>query len=453
MPDPFHFSQYRPRPLEIIDSTLREGQQTSLLHDHYKYFFTRADKEEILRALIIYGVKFVELFAPVVSPQERDDFAALKAVRDALITQKGYTFLLAHVRCHPRDVESAIQAGADGLNFYIGTSALSRAFNHGHNLGAIAATARALIEEVRRNHPHLVLRFSGEDAFRTREADLFRVYDEVAPLVDRFGLPDTVGVATPAAVGRRVGALRARYPQMDFEGHFHDDRGFALVNALEAVRAGVRYVDTTVLGIGERSGITSLTALLFNLHVDHNYDALEGYHLRGSYPINVLAADKLKKLVPSKEPVSLTNRTHTAGVHQNAVLNDASVYEAHPLDQFGVNESEILLGPLSGWNIIHYFLKEIRYYQIDEATAREIAAVFKERVYQLAPGESPEQILTTIAEKEFGLARLQLPQTASPIVQRLDSAPSPGDPRMAPELLPPPNAIPLAARPANVKHG
>jgi homocitrate synthase len=180
---------------------------------------------------------------------------------------------------------------------------------------------------------------------------------------------------------------------------------------------------------------------------------LEGYHLRGSYPINVLVADKLKKLVPSKEPVSLTNRTHTAGVHQNAVLNDASVYEAHPLDQFGVNESEILLGPLSGWNIIHYFLKEIRYYQIDEATAQEIAAVFKERVYRLAPGESPEQILTTIAEQEFGLARLQLPQTASPIVQRLDSAPSPGDPQTAPELLTPPHTIPLAARPANVKHG
>ena len=78
------FAQYLPRQLEIIDTTLREGQQTSLLHDHHKYFFTRTDKEEILRALIIYGVKFVELFAPVVSPQERDDFAALKAVRDAL---------------------------------------------------------------------------------------------------------------------------------------------------------------------------------------------------------------------------------------------------------------------------------------------------------------------------------------------------------------------------------
>lgn len=421
MPESFRFTDYHPRPLEIIDTTLREGQQTSLLHDHHKYFFTRTDKEEILRALIIYGVKFVELFAPVVSAQEREDFAALKAVRDALITQKGYTFLLAHVRCHPRDVESAIAAGADGLNFYIGTSAEARAFNHGHDLSAIVAKARTLIEELRRHHPWLILRFSGEDAFRTREADLFQVYDEVAPLVHRVGLPDTVGVATPASVARRVEALRARYPQLEFEGHFHADRGFALVNALEAVKHGVRYLNTTVLGMGERSGITSLTALLLNLHIDQDYDKLEGYHLRGSYPLNVLVADKLKMLVPPTEPVSLTNRTHTAGVHQGAVLRGAAAYEAHSLAQFGVAESEILLGPLSGWNVIHYLLKEIRYYQIDEATAKDIAAVFKERVYGLAPDESPEQMLIAIAENDFGLARLQLPGAASPIVQRLDT--------------------------------
>ena len=178
------FSQYTPRPLEVIDTTLREGQQTSLLHDHHKYFFTRADKEEILRALIICGVKFVELFAPVVSPQEQADFAALKAVRDGLITQKGYTFLLAHVRCHPRDVESAITAGADGLNFYIGTSAEARAFNHGRDLDAIISQAVPLIGEVRRHHPDLILRFSGEDAFRTRDAELFHVYDAVEQLAE-----------------------------------------------------------------------------------------------------------------------------------------------------------------------------------------------------------------------------------------------------------------------------
>ncbi len=415
------FAQYMPRQLEIIDCTLREGQQTSLLQDHYKYFFTPSDKEEILRALIIYGIKFVELFAPTVSQHEGEDFARLMDVRDSLITQKGYTFLLAHVRCHPRDIESAINAGADGLDLYIGTSPESRAYNHGMDLKSIISQACLLIDDVRRNYPHLVLRFSGEDAFRTCEDDLFAVYDEVAPLVDRLGLPDTVGVATPLSVSKRVKALNLRYPGVELEGHFHDDRGLAMVNALEAVNAGVRYLNTTVLGIGERSGITSLTSLIFNLYLDREYDRLEGYHLRGSYPLNVLVADKMKKLVPSKEPVSLTNRTHSAGVHQNAVLHDASAYEAHPLDQFGVSESEILLGPLSGWNAIHYFLKEIRYYQIDEATAKEITKVFKERVYELVPEQSPEQVLVQIAEQEFRLTHLALPEAArGQLIQRLD---------------------------------
>ena len=421
---PFQFSRYTPRALEIMDTTLREGSQTSLLHDHYKYFFNQMDKVEIVRALIIYGVKFIEMFAPVVSPRERDDLVAIQAARDELITQKGYTFLLAHVRCHPADVESAIQAGFDGLNFYIGTSNVSRNNSHGKDLQEIIHGARSIIEQVRRDYPHLILRFSGEDAFRTREEDLFQVYDEIAPLVHRLGTPDTVGVATPTGVARRVKTLRRRYPEVDLEGHFHDDRGFALVNALEAAKSGMRYIQTTLLGIGERSGITSMTALLFNLSIDREYDMLEGYHLRGSYPINVVLASKLKKLVQSKEPVSLTNRTHTAGVHQKAILNDAATYEAHPLDQFGVSESEILLGPLSGWNVIYYFLKEIKYFQLDEATAREITKVFKERVYDMCSAESPAQVLIDIAEQEFRLSRIEIPEPyRDVVVQRLDGQP------------------------------
>jgi homocitrate synthase len=418
---PFQFSRYAPRELEIIDTTLREGAQSSLLHDHYKYFFNRQDKAEIVRALIIYGVKFIELFAPIVSPQERDDLVAIQAARDELVTQKGYTFLLAHVRCHPADVESAVEANFDGLDLYFGTSLQARMSSHGKDLDEIVHQARSLIEQARRDHPHLILRFSGEDAFRTREEELFRVYDEIAPLVDRLGTPDTVGVATPTSVVRRLQAMRQRYPNVDLEGHFHDDRGFALFNALEAVKAGMRYVNTTLLGIGERSGVTSMTALLFNLFIDREYDKLEGYNLRGSYPINVMLASKLKKLVPSKEPVSLTNRTHTSGVHQKAVISEGATYEAHPLDQFGVSESEILLGPLCGWNVVYYFLKEIKYFQVDASTAKEITRVFKERVYGIRPDESPAHILVAIAEKEFGLSRLEVPEPyRDTVVQRLN---------------------------------
>ena len=292
------------------------------------------------------------------------------------------------MRCHPDDVEAAIKAGADGLNMYIGTSDVSARHNHGLGLDEIARRARDLLEDIRRNHPDLILRFSGEDAFRTREDDLYRVYDVVAPFVDRFGTPDTVGVATPGSVACARRALRERYPQVALEGHFHDDRGFALVNALEAIKSGMQLIQTTLLGIGERCGITSLTALLFNLFIDKEYDMLEGYHLRGVYPINVMMADKLRKLVPSKEPVSLTNRTHAAGVHQKAVLNNSATYEAHSLDQFGVTETEILLGPLSGWNVVHYFLKEICGYSSTKPRPSRSPQSFKRRVYAVRAGRS-----------------------------------------------------------------
>ncbi len=415
------FHQYRPRPLEIIDTSLREGQQTSLLHDHYKYYFTTQDKQELLRALIQYGVKFVELFAPNVSSREAEDIQTLRAVRDELVVQKGYTFLLAHVRCHPKDVEAAIQAGFDGLNIYFGTSPQSRTFNHGKTLDEIVIGARSLLEEVRRNYPQLALRFSGEDAFRTPLEQLFRVYDPLVEYVDRLGMPDTVGVAKPAVVAQRAQALRQRYPRTPLELHFHDDRNLALVNTLEAIQAGAQFVNTTLLGIGERSGITSMTALLFNLFIDQQYDYLEGYTLRSSYPINVTMADKLKMLVPPKEPVSLTNRTHTAGVHQGAVLNDSVTYEAHPLDLFGVSEQDILLGPLSGWNVVHYFLKEINYFDIDEDTARRVTAHFKDNAGQLNGDISAADLLLRIARDDFHLEQLDRAPTSAPqIVQRMD---------------------------------
>ncbi len=134
-------------------------------------------------------MKFVELFSPVVHPKERDDLAAIRETRDGLITQKGYTFLLAHVRCHPEDVAAAIDAGGDGLNLFFGTALASQRHSHGKDLEYVARAARELIEQIRSEYPRLILRFSGEDAFRTPFSELCRVYDSIAPLADRLGVP------------------------------------------------------------------------------------------------------------------------------------------------------------------------------------------------------------------------------------------------------------------------
>ena len=79
---------------------------------------------------------------------------------------------------------------------------------------------------------------------------------------------------------------------------------------------------------------------------------------------------------------------------------------------------------MSGWNVIYYFLKEIKYFQIDEATAKEITRVFKERVYDMCSAESPAQILIDIAEREFKLSRIEIPEPYRDVViQRLDGRP------------------------------
>jgi homocitrate synthase len=88
-----------------------------------------------------------------------------------------------------------------------------------------------------------------------------------------------------------------------------------------------------------------------------------------------------------------------------------------------VTETEVLLGPLSGWNAVYYFLKEIHYYRLNEATARDITKVFKRRVYD-AGGRIPSKVLIDIAEKEFGLQRDESSESyMDAVVQRMDSPP------------------------------
>lgn len=401
--------EYQPRPFEIIDTSLREGLQSPLLDDISKYNLSSSERIEIAVALMKYGVRFMEVFSPVVNEKERSNLALLIEARNTCQLETGQpTFILAHVRCQPQDVEAALKAGVDGLNFYIGISNEAQTFNHGKRLDEIVRIARPLLEDIRRNHPNILLRFSGEDAFRTPINDQFAVYDPIVDLVDRIGTPDTVGTATPQLVAERVVQLKTRYPNIPLEGHFHNDRGLSLINAITAIQAGMQYVQTSVLGMGERSGITSLAGLLFNLYLE-DPKLLDGFDVSQSYSLNVLFANILGMQVPTTEPVSLTNRTHSAGVHTSAVLKGTTAYEAHNLQAFGVNERRLLLGSLSGRHMIQYYLTNIlNFVGVTEEIACAIYSQFKQRFPEMYNGENPTKILEEIA-KSYKLERLDKP--------------------------------------------
>ena len=100
----------------VIDTTFRDGQQSPLMFDTHKYRFSLEDKKILAKGLIELGVDKFEFFSPVVSEIEREDFKKLSKYMRSI---RPNIMLLAHCRCHQSDVREAINAGFDGLNFYI----------------------------------------------------------------------------------------------------------------------------------------------------------------------------------------------------------------------------------------------------------------------------------------------------------------------------------------------
>lgn len=381
--------------IDVIDTTFRDGQQSPLLFDTQKYRFTLAEKQELLKGMLELGVAHFEFFSPIVSPIEKADTKHLMSYGRKI--QKHAQFL-AHCRLKEEDIREALTHGFDGCNVYIGTSAHAQAHSHHMDIAAIVKRTKTILSDIRSTYPHTYIRFSAEDAFRSGVDDLYAVYDAAAPYVDTLGIPDTVGIATPNTVSKVVKKIRARYPTHKIECHFHNDRGLAVANSLEAVSSGVHFVDTSIWGLAERSGIPSLTAILINLFLE--YPKLTSrYQIAQSYPLNVLMGSILEAQVPYSEPISLTNRTHTAGVHQKAVIANEKVYEAHHLEQWGVTRNALLLGPLSGSNLIHYYLREVGNFEIDKVVATDITKEFKQSVTLMNKTNSPEQVLFTIARK------------------------------------------------------
>lgn len=386
----------------VIDTTFRDGQQSPLMFDSYKYRFTIEDKKNLIYGLIQLGIKNFEFFAPNVSKSEARDFIEIKNYVSSLKVHG--IKLLAHCRCHPKDIEEAIKAGFDGLNLYIGMTEYAQRYSHGMKFKEIIINVKKIIETTRKFYPNLYLRFSAEDSFRTPLEDIFKMYDEVYKFVDTFGMPDTVGIATPTIVTKRIKAVKRRYPKVDIECHFHNDRGLSLINAVTAITNGASYVDTSIWGMAERSGITSITALLLNLYYE-NKSLCKNYNLKICYPLNILMGSILKLHVSPTEPVSITNRTHTAGVHQKAVLNNPYIYEAHDLKNFGVEKNQLFLGPLSGKNLIYYYLREIEYYDLTPDQAAEIAKEFKSKSAEMNKKNKPEAVLKKIVS-QYNLPKL-----------------------------------------------
>ena len=333
------------QPWRIIDTTLREGEQFA------KAAFRTQDKFEIVRALDHFGVDYIELTSPSVSPQSQRDLAQI--VKLGLGTR-----VITHARCVVDDVQTAIDTGVRGIGLLFATSRILRESSHGKSVQQIIDAMGPPIELALRSG--LEVRFTAEDAFRTEEADLVAVYRAAEALgVHRVGVADTVGIATPRQVFALLREIR-RNVSCDLGFHGHNDTGCAVANAYEAVSAGATHVDVSVLGIGERVGITPLGGFVARMY------SLDPQGVGARYRIGQLR--ELERLVARITGVDIpfnnfltgeTAYSHKAGMHLKAMLANPGSYEIIPPEAFGVSRRLIVGSRLTGKHAVAYRAREM----------------------------------------------------------------------------------------------
>ncbi len=350
-------------PWRIIDSTLREGEQFA------RSSYRTEDKLEIARALDGFGVDYIELTSPAASPQSQRD--ASRIVKLGLGAR-----VITHARCVVDDVQAALDTGVRGIGLLFATSRILREASHGKSIqqiiDAMGPPIRLALDA------GLEVRFSAEDAFRSDVSDLLAVYRAAEQLgVHRVGIADTVGIATPRQIFALFREVR-RAVKCDIGFHGHNDTGCAVANAYEAIAAGATHVDVSVLGIGERVGITPLGGFIARMY------SLDPQGVAGHYRLGQLR--ELERIVARITGVEIpfnnfltgeTAYSHKAGMHLKAMVTNTGSYEIIPPEAFGVTRKLIVGSRLTGKHAVAYRAREMGL-KFGEAELKDITKRIKE---------------------------------------------------------------------------
>jgi len=322
----------------IVDTTLREGEQFATTD------FGPQDRVYIAKMLDKIGVEYIEMCNPMAGKQAILD---AESVSNLGLKSK----IVVHTRCHMADVKAAVNTGVDAINMYMATSSILSKHSHGKGIDVIIEMATEVIKFVQSHG--LEVRFSCEDSFRSELGDCLTIYKAMDALgVQRVGVADTVGIATPRQVRQVIGQVRgAVKPDTGIEFHTHDDTGCCIANAVEALESGATHIDTCVLGIGERNGITPLGGFLARMYT------LDKEMIKDKYDLTLIK--HLERYVARRAhvPIPFNNYvtgscafTHKAGVHSKAVMQNPAAYEVIDPSDFGVERRIELAHRLTGWN-------------------------------------------------------------------------------------------------------
>ncbi|MDP7080344.1 MAG: homocitrate synthase family protein [Candidatus Undinarchaeales archaeon] len=328
-------------PIELYDSTLRDGEQTPGV------CFTPDEKEAIARELDAVGVPIIEAGFPVVSPKEAEGVRRIVAAGlDAR--------LVALSRLRDEDIDVAVDCGVDGVLLFIASSDVH--LDHKLHMDREQVLEAVASKVAYARDRGLRVQFTPEDASRTDPAFLKEVLATAEWAgAERVGVADTVGILDPAAT-RRLVRTAMEAVKVPVSVHLHNDLGLATANTLAAFEEGVVAAAVTVNGIGERAGNASLEEVAASLAVHYGYDC--GIDLSRLTELSELVSHLTGIPVPGNKAVVGPNTfTHESGIHVAAVLEEPATYEPFPAELVG-GRRNLVFGKHSGRKAVRHLLRK-----------------------------------------------------------------------------------------------
>lgn len=340
----------------IFDTTLRDGEQSpgaSLNKD---------EKLIIAEQLARLRVDVIEAGFPIAS---EGDFQAVKEIAQKI----SGPIIAGLARATAKDIDKAWSAvkyaQKHRIHTFIATSDIHLKYKLKKSRDQVLQQAIEAVKYAKKYTPDV--EFSAEDAFRSDRDYLVQVVTETIKAgATTINIPDTVGYAIPSEVRELMNYLFEHIPNINdacISIHCHNDLGLAVANSLAAIQSGVRQIECTINGLGERAGNAALEEVVMSLKTRKDLFGIDTQIqtteiMKASRMVSHLTGLVVQR---NKAIVGENAFAHEAGIHQDGFLKEKTTYEIMTPETIGLKESKLVLGKHSGRHAFFDRLKDIGY--------------------------------------------------------------------------------------------
>ncbi len=352
--------------LYIFDTTLRDGAQTQGVD------FSLEDKEKIASALDNLGVDYIEAGWPGANPTDTEFFQKNHNFKNSKLTSFGMTKRSGRSAENDPGLSAIMNSNTSAVclvgkswDFHVD---VALGIKNKENLENISETAKHFIKAKKE------FMFDAEHFFDGYKANpkyaiscIKAAFDEGARWIV---LCDTNGGTLPHEISRIVLEVIKIIPGKNLGIHAHNDTGNAVANTLAAVLSGVRQIQGTINGLGERCGNANLMSLIPTFFLKKDFSSKFETNIKSNNIKNLTECSRLLDEVLNRKPnmhlpyVGAAAFSHKGGLHVSAVQKDPKTYEHIDPESVG-NNRNIVISDQSGKSNIISRLKTINI-NIDE---------------------------------------------------------------------------------------